>query len=349
MGRLTALAKFHEKHGGRMVDFAGWNLPVQYTGIMEEHMAVRNSAGLFDVSHMGEFLVRGKDALPFLNYALTNSYTTLKDNCARYGILCSDEGAALDDLFVYRLNAETFLIICNAVNTGRDFERLKFVKAQKNFEVSVENQSDTWSLLALQGPDTNAVLERVFARSFDDLKRFEFLNLENLYISRTGYTGSDGVEILLKNSDAEALAEKILSCGAKPCGLGARDSLRLEAQYPLYGHELSENINPLEAGLGWAVKFDKDFAGREKLLEKKNAGLERQVAFFVVRDRRMLRPGAEIFCGKEKIADVLSGAWSPVLNAPIGSCLAKKCNFSKELFAKVRENLIKVEFKNKFL
>ena len=332
-----------------MVDFAGWTLPVQYTGIIEEHMSVRKASGVFDVSHMGEFLVCGKDALPFLNYALTNSYTTLKDNCARYGILCDDEGRALDDLFVYKLNPEVFFIICNAANIKRDFKRLSFVKEQRNFEVKIEDQSDIWSLLALQGPDTNKVLEKSLNKDFSALSRFSFLRFENLYISRTGYTGSDGVEILVKNAEAETLAKAILDAGAKPCGLGARDSLRLEAQYPLYGHELSEDINPLEAGLGWAVKFDKDFAGRDKLLKEKSAGLERQVLFFKVLDRRMVRSGAEIFCGQEKVARALSGAWSPILNAPIGSCIAKKCNFSKELFAKVRESLIEVEFKNKFL
>lgn len=349
MAKTTALFDLHKSLGGRMVDFAGWSLPVQYTSIIEEHLAVRKQAGLFDVSHMGEILVRGKDALPFLNYALTNSYTTLKNNCARYGILCSDEGKALDDLFVYKLDDETFFIICNAVNIERDFARLEFVAKSKNFAVALENQSAQWSLLALQGPDTNKVLQAAFGKYFSGLPRFCFEKFENLYISRTGYTGSDGVEFLLRNSDAQSVAKKLLASGAKPCGLGARDSLRLEAQYPLYGHELSEDINPIEAGLAWAVKFDKDFAGKDALLKAKTQGITREVAFFKVDDKRMVRAGGEIFCDGQKVADVLSGAWSPLLNAPIGSCLLKKQKFLKELFAKVRESLIKVEFKNKFL
>ncbi len=349
MAKETILADFHRAHKGRMVEFAGWLLPVMYTSIIEEHMAVREGVGVFDVSHMGQAELEGEDALAFLNYALTNDFSSLENGQAKYALLCNDKGECLDDLIVYRLSATKFLIVLNASNTATDLEALRGTLALGNFKSRLTDLSDQLSMLAVQGAKALEAMQKIFGKDFSSLEKFTFTEFEGNFISRTGYTGSDGFEIICKNEDATALMQKCVDAGVKLCGLGARDSLRLEARYPLYGHELSKEINAFEANLGWAVKLDKNFVGRDALKKIKEAGLSRKVAHVKALDKRIVRDGEKIYFEENVVGKVLSGAWSPILNAPIASVLVESEYLSKELFAKVRDNRIALEFNKKFI
>ena len=349
MAKHTALDEFHKNHGGRMVEFAGWSLPVMYSSIIEEHMAVRESAGFFDVSHMGQCIVRGAEALQFLNFVLTNDFTDLAPNSARYSLICNNSGECIDDLIVNKFSDEHFLIVLNASNTESDMRRLNEAAAECGFDVSLEDISDSCAMLAVQGARSADAMKTIFDADFSGLAKFAFLEIGECIVSRTGYTGSDGFEIICPNADAQNFAEKFLGAGVKLCGLGARDSLRLEARYPLYGHELSREINPFEARLGWAVKLDKNFAGRDVLKKIKGALLKRKVVHFKANDRRIVRDGEQIYCGELSVGKVLSGAWSPVLNAPIMSALVDVDYLEKPLHAKVRGNAVALELCSKFL
>ncbi len=348
MAKDTVLAGFHKRHGGRMVEFAGWNLPVMYTGILEEHAAVRNAAGLFDVSHMGEAYVKGPRSVEFLNAVLSNEYSDLKVGKSRYSLVFDENGECIDDVIASKFADDFFMIVLNASNTGTDVE---FLKAHApRFGVEVSDVSDSFALLALQGPLSAEVLK---AAGYDvsALKRFSFERSGDMIISRTGYTGSDGFEIFCPPAAAEGLVEKILAADSrvKLCGLGARDSLRLEAGYPLYGHEISREVSPLEAGLGRFIKFEKDFTGRAALLEK-GKSLRRAVRLFKVEGRRMVREGAEIFSGERPVGRALSACWSPALNCPIGSALIDAdCLDAKDFHSTLRGDKINLELTDKFL
>lgn len=346
MSRETHLIDFHKRHGGRLVEFAGWILPVLYSGIIEEHMAVRERVGMFDVSHMGQCRVKGKDALNFLNYGLTNDFSSLEDGRAKYSIMCYSDGNCVDDVIVYREGKDNYFIVLNASNIEKDIENLRRIKDEKGFSVEIEDESDRYSMLAIQGRDSDNAMGKVFGEEFCDLKKFGFRKVGEKLVSRTGYTGSEGYEIICPNDGVVGLAEKFVSEGVKLCGLGSRDSLRLEAQYPLYGHEISDKINPIEANLGWAVKMEKEFVGRDALRDWDRGN---RVVYFEVEDKRMVREGSEIYFGEEVVGKILSGAWSAVLNKPICSSLVKKEYIEKELFAKIRNNLISLRKKNRFL
>lgn len=335
-----------------MVDFAGWSLPVQYPGgTIAEHNAVRGSAGLFDVSHMGECEVSGPDAAALLDLALTNEFSSLETGRARYSPMCGEDGGCLDDLIAYRTGEASFLLVLNASNAEADEANLRRLAAAEGLDCGIRDRSGELSMIALQGPDSPRVLEAALGSGMSALEKFSFREAGELFISRTGYTGSDGFEIAMPNALAEGVAESLAAAGAVPCGLGARDSLRLEACYPLHGHEIGPGITPLQAGLGWAVKFSKQrFSGREALLRQREAGCASRVAFFAAEGRRMPREGSALAdAAGEEAGRVLSGAWSPALDAPIGSCLVKTEFLQKELFAKVRDSLIKVEFKKNFI
>ncbi len=324
----TPLYTFHQRHGARIVPFAGWEMPVQYSGILEEHKAVRTAAGLFDVSHMGEVLFSGPQATACLDYLVSNDVSRLEVGRGLYTVMCYPEGGVVDDLIIYRLKETEYLAIINAGNIAKDVEWME--AHRQGFDCRMENISDARALLALQGPRAMEVL-RAAGVVLPEIPRFGIvageIGARPVYFARTGYTGEDGFEILCAPNDAEQIAEHLMRSGnplgLKPAGLGARDSLRTEAGYPLYGHELSPDISPLEAGLGWVVKLKKsaDFIGREALAREKANGPQRSLIWFKLEDRRIARQGAEIWSGDRCVGTVTSGTHSPIINAPIGAAL----------------------------
>lgn len=341
------LHTFHAENGARFIAFGGWNMPVQYTSILEEHKAVRSAAGLFDVSHMGEFHVYGPDAARFLDLLLVNAIAQAPIGKAIYSPMCTSDGGVVDDLIVYRLAEESFLVCVNASNIEKDFGWFHKKAENWDFEVEIEDQSDKYALLALQGPKARAILEAV-GLEVATIKRFWHSEVpffgEKIRICRTGYTGEDGYEIYSSPAAAEQLAREILSHGAplglKLCGLGARDSLRLEAGLPLYGHELSDDITPLEASLDWTVKFTKDdFVGKDALSEQLAQGIPRRVIHFKLAGRRIARGGTPVVNqAGEPVGQVLSGTLSPITECPIGSAIVRSDAQSEPLFVDLRGN-----------
>ncbi len=325
----TPLHPLHVELGARLVPFAGWEMPVQYSGIIEEHHAVRRACGLFDVSHMGEARVRGADAVRLLDRVMTNEMASLRAGHARYTVMCQPDGGCVDDVIVYRMGDAEFFICLNASNAAKDIAWLR-THAQ-GLAVEVVDECSRWAQLALQGPKAEEILAKVTALPLAGLRRFAFAEgvvagAAGCVVSRTGYTGSPGFEIYLPADAAVTVARALLEAGRPlgliPTGLGARDSLRLEAGYPLYGHEISETISPIQAGLGWAVKFSKpDFIGREALRRQAEGGPASSVTFFSLDDRRIARQGAAVFAGDLRVGEVLSGTQSPTLGKPIGSAL----------------------------
>jgi aminomethyltransferase len=353
MGDLkrTPLYAFHAAHGAKLVDFAGWDMPVQYRSILEEHRAVRGAAGLFDVSHMGEVDIAGPGAAAFLDALVTNNVGKMHPGRVLYTPMCHPDGGVIDDLLVYMRGPEDFLLCINAGNTPIDLEWIRARAAGK--DVTVSDRSDAYGLLAVQGPRAAAIVQSLTATKLDLVKYYHFTEGAvagvRCIISRTGYTGEDGFELYHPSGDAVALAEALLAAG-KPqglelCGLGARDSLRLEAGFPLYGHELTREISPLTAGLGWTVKFDKagDFSGRAALAAEKRDGSPRKVAFFKTGDRRIIRPETPVAGADATIAGrVLSGTLSPMLMEAIGSVLVETPAADKPLHVDVRGSLIEL-------
>ncbi|MDO8526424.1 MAG: glycine cleavage system aminomethyltransferase GcvT [Deltaproteobacteria bacterium] len=327
MTQRTPLYEEHKKLGGKIVDFAGFEMPVQYSGVMDEHNTVRNSAGLFDVSHMGEFEFKGPGALEFLNKLTPNDVNRLTDNMAQYSMLCNEQGGIVDDILIYRLNAEHFVMVVNASNIEKDW---KWVNAQRPTpNVQIKNISDETCLLAWQGPKALEILKQVSPLPISELKPFRFAvgeiaGQKDCWVARTGYTGEDGVEIFCKSDQVLKIWQSLLKAGtplcAKPIGLGARDTLRLEARLSLYGHEITDATNPLEAGLSWVVKLDKpqDFIGKQKLMQIRQAGLARQIVGFKMIDKGIPRQGCPIAENKEVVGVVTSGTFSPTLGVGIG-------------------------------
>jgi aminomethyltransferase len=333
----TPLHGWHARHGARFVPFSGWEMPVQYTGILEEHRATRHAAGLFDVSHMGEALVSGPQAAAFLDYVATNRLGDLAVGRARYTLLCAPDGGVVDDIIVYRTGPQSYLLCLNAGNTPADLAWL--AGHAQRFDCEFRDASADYAQLALQGPRAVEIATRLAPEAvrLADLPRFSFVEIvqsgATMIASRTGYTGEDGFEFYLRPSQAEAFADALLEAGAdlglKPCGLGARDSLRLEAGLPLYGHEISREISPLQAGLGWAVKLDKPggFIGRDALAAEAAAGPARRVVFFILDDRRVARADMVVSAAGQPVGRILSGTVSPILNQPIGSALVMRTAF----------------------
>jgi aminomethyltransferase len=306
-----------------MVEFAGWDMPVQYAGILEEHEAVRTRAGLFDVSHMGEVVFRGPKALEAVQRVFTNDLSRCIDGQAQYGCLCRDSGGIVDDVVVYRRSGEDVLVCVNAGNRQKDYEWLR----DHAGGADVRNESDDWAQLALQGPLAAQLLQRLTNVNLSALKPFRFAPGEvaaaACLVARTGYTGEDGFEMFCPSADAPRLWDAILEAGAHekvmPCGLGARDSLRLEMAYRLYGQDMTDDTTPLEAGLGWVVKLDKgDFVGRAALVRQKEQGLARKLVGFVLTDPGIARHGYPVLQDGRKVGEVTSGTKSPTLKLPIG-------------------------------
>jgi aminomethyltransferase len=323
------LAKVHHELKAQMAEFAGWDMPLQYSGIIEEHLAVRNSAGLFDISHMGEISVRGPNALDFLQRVTTNDVSKLTIGDAHYSTVLNENGGTLDDIFVYRLGEHEYMVVANAVNVDKIF---KWFKNQANDKVELNDITMSTVMLTLQGPMAQATLQKLTSFDLKTLGRFkaEFIEVAGMktLVSRSGYTGEDGFELYLLDepqsepSRAEKIWNELLNAGKefgiKPCGLGARDSLRLEAGYVLYGHELAEYITPLEARIGFAVKLDKgDFIGRDALLKQREKGLTRTRIGLRMGDKGVPRQGYKVLADREDAGYVTSGTLSPILNVGI--------------------------------
>jgi aminomethyltransferase len=320
----TALYECHLEAGARMVDFAGWQMPVQYAGVIEEHQAVRTAAGLFDVSHMGEVRVRGAVAEAFLQRLTPNDVGKLVPGRAHYSGLLTERGTYIDDILIYRLAADDFLVVVNASNAQRDFEWIAGrADAADADGVEVVDESPRYALLALQGPQALAMLAPLASLDVSKLKYYGFaqgqVDGRPALISRTGYTGEDGFELYLAPDAAPAVWRRLLAAGAVPAGLGARDTLRLEAAMALYGHEIDETTTPFEAGLAWVVKLEKgDFLGRDALLAERAAGVPRQLVGFEVEGRGIARQGHGVVSAGAKVGEVTSGTWSPTFEKALG-------------------------------
>ncbi len=323
--KRTPLYEQHLALGARIVEFGGWEMPVQYSSILDEHRAVRTHAGLFDVSHMGEFKVEGPDALAFLQHLVPNDVSRLAIYQALYTQLCLPDGGTIDDMIIYHLADNHYMMVVNAANIDKDYAWVE--KQAKHFNVQTTNQSYTTALLALQGPEAQAILQPL---TEVDLSTIRYYHCEpgmvdgiNCIISRTGYTGEDGFELYCAPVDAPKLWNDLLAAGKDqgllPAGLGARDTLRLEAGYCLYGHELDEQTNPLEAGLGWTIKLNKDdFIGRDALLKVKEQGPKRKLIGVEMIERGVCRGGYAIYENGQQIGALTSGAPSPIFNKNIG-------------------------------
>ncbi|GMA60603.1 glycine cleavage system aminomethyltransferase GcvT [Alicyclobacillus fastidiosus] len=322
--KRTPLYDLHLAKQAKVIDFHGWEMPVQYQSIVQEHQSVRRDVGVFDVSHMGEFLVTGSDSKQFVQYLVTNDVERLADGQALYTLLTDDNGGIIDDLLVYRLAEERWLLVVNAGNIDVDYAWVTSHTGE--FAVKVDNISDDVALIALQGPRAQALLAQNTDVALDELRPFTFAKGEVVgqpaLVSRTGYTGEDGFELYVRANDAAAIYEALIQLGAVPCGLGARDTLRLEAKLPLYGNELSREVTPYEAGLGMFVKLDKgDFIGRAALVRQKEVGVSKKLVGIQTEDRAIPRTGYKVFVGDEEVGVVTSGTMSPTLQVPIGLVL----------------------------
>jgi aminomethyltransferase len=323
MAQRTPLHEVHVRAGARMVEFAGWDMPVQYQGVLAEHAAVRERAGLFDVSHMGEVVFGGPRALEALQRLFTNDLSRCADGQAMYGCLCRDEGGIVDDVVVYRRAADDLLVCVNAANRRKDFEWLR----DRAAGAEVRNESDEWAQLALQGPAAAGVLQRLTALRLSSIGTYRFGSGEvagvPCLVARTGYTGEDGFELFCPPDRAAGLWGELLGAGraegVAPAGLGARDSLRLEMAYRLYGSDMDDTTTPLEAGLAWVVKLDKgDFVGRAALVRQREAGLPRKLVGFTLTDPGIPRHGYPVLHDGKQVGTVTSGTRSPTLEIPVG-------------------------------
>lgn len=337
----------------RCIDFGGWELPVQFTGIVKEHEAVRQQAGLFDVSHMGEFMVIGSGAEAFLQKMTTNDVSRLTDGAAQYTLLCYPNGGVVDDLLVYRLSEGRYMLVVNASNIDKDFQWLQEHLTSEFGEVTLTNVSDETLLLALQGPLAETILAEVTDAPISTLKPFHFIERATVcgvevLISRTGYTGEDGFEIYAPLDGAATLWNGLLAAGTPhgltPAGLGARDTLRFEAKLPLYGQELSADITPLEAGVQFFVKLDKaDFIGRDALVQQKEAGLPRRLVGLEMIDRGIPRSHYPVYADGVKIGEVTTGTQSPTLKRNLGLALLDTAysEIGTEVFVEIRGKQLK--------
>lgn len=340
--KTTPLHNIQQSLGAKMVPFAGWEMPVQFTSIVDEHQAVRKNWGVFDTSHMGQFFIAGKDALVACQYVLTNDINKLKDGDCQYSLLLNESGGIVDDLIVSRVSENKYFFVVNAANISKDFNHLE--KILETFKVELSDESENLAMLAVQGPQS---LEKLKELGFEipetgfQYSKSSFLQTE-IHITTTGYTGEKGVECFIAKEKAADLYQALLDAGALPCGLGARDILRLEKGLSLYGHELKENINPIEAGLNWTVAWDTDFFGKSALEEhKKNCELKRLVGFKLA-DKGIARDGARLLDAQEReIGSVTSGAYSPTLACGFGLAYFNYSEGPDEFFIEVRKRKLR--------
>lgn len=324
--KKTPLNEVHRSLGGKMVDFGGWDMPVQYpAGVIAEHLATRERAGLFDVSHMGEIHVDGADAIPFVNSITTNDVAKLVDGQAHYSALTNERGGVIDDLLVYRFAEDRLLLVVNAGTQDNDWDWISSNRG--DYDVDLRHASVDYCQIAIQGPKATGILQKLTETDLSAVKYYHFTTGEvdgvSSIISRTGYTGEDGFEVYADASAAEQLWNKMMEAGQEegilPCGLAARNTLRLESAMSLYGHELGEDISPLEANLGWICKLGKgEFVGREALLKQKESGLDRKLVGFEMVDKGIARDGFPVFIEDEKLGYVTSGSPAPYLKKNIG-------------------------------
>lgn len=324
--KTTALSHVHEALGAKMVPFAGYNMPVSYEGVNAEHETVRNGVGVFDVSHMGEFLIEGPNALALIQKVTSNDASKLTVGKAQYSCLPNETGGIVDDLIVYRVKEETYLLVVNASNIQKDWDHIS--KYNSEFGAEMKDISDAYSLLAIQGPKAVDAMQSLSSHDLAAIKFYNFVvgdfaGIPHVIISATGYTGSGGFEIYCKNSEVEQVWNKVMEAGAsygiKPIGLAARDTLRLEMGYCLYGNDIDDTTSPFEAGLGWITKFTKDFVNSEALQNEKRAAAERKLVGFELDEKGIPRHGYDIVDNQgKKIGEVTSGTMSPSLNKGIG-------------------------------
>jgi len=348
--KKTALTEKHIALGAKMVEFAGYNMPVSYTGLNDEHIAVRTHAGIFDVSHMGEFFITGKGALDLIQKVTSNDASVLAPGKIQYSCLPNDKGGIVDDLLVYKISDEKYLLVVNASNMDKDWN---WIASHNDTGAEMKNASDGYSLLAVQGPKATAILSKLTPVDLTTIPYYTFVigkfcGVEDVIISNTGYTGAGGFEIYCKNEDAgkfwDAILEAGKESGIKPAGLGARDTLRLEMAFCLYGNDIDDTTSPIEAGLGWITKFTKKFTNSDALLEQKQKGVSRKLVGFKMIDKGIPRHGYEITdADGNSIGIVTSGTQSPSLQQAIGLGYVKT-DLSKtgsEIYIKIRDKLIK--------
>lgn len=350
--KRTPVYPFYQRLGAKMTEFAGYELPLQFSGIRAEHEAVRTKAGLFDVSHMGEIFIRGKDAEAYLQGLLTNDVKKLRPGRAQYTLLCNEDGGTIDDLLCYRLNGGAFLLVVNAANAEKVYN---WLDERRSGDVEIENAGGSYGQLALQGPISETILTRVAGDGIREIPFYGFM--EDAFIggvraliSRTGYTGEDGFEIYAPSEKIPDLWELLLEAGKEdgliPCGLGARDTLRFEAGLPLYGNELTEDISPVEAGLGFAVKTEKEaeFPGKTVLEKQKQEGPPRKRIGLEMVDRGIPRHGYRVFRGEEEVGFITSGTQSPTLKTNVGMALVRRdASDSGELTVEIRGRRLKAK------
>ncbi|GAA4232417.1 glycine cleavage system aminomethyltransferase GcvT [Postechiella marina] len=321
----TALTETHQALGAKMVPFAGYNMPVQYEGVNVEHETVRNAVGVFDVSHMGEFLIEGEHALSLIQKVSSNDASKLTIGKAQYSCLPNNDGGIVDDLIIYKIKENTYLLVVNASNIDKDWN---WIQSKNDVGAKMKNLSEDYSLLAIQGPKAIAAMQSITSHDLSAIKFYNFVvgdfaGIENVIISATGYTGSGGFEIYCKNSEVKQIWDNVFKAGAnfgiKPIGLAARDTLRLEMGYCLYGNDIDDSTSPIEAGLGWITKFTKDFTNSEALKAEKERGVSRKLIAFQMEERAIPRHGYDIVDDNgNKIGQVTSGTMSPSLSKGIG-------------------------------
>jgi aminomethyltransferase len=348
----TALTDIHISEGAKMVPFAGYNMPVQYVGINAEHETVRKAVGVFDVSHMGEFILKGDKALDLIQQVTSNDASKLYDGKVQYSCLPNDEGGIVDDLLVYRIDEKTYMLVVNASNIEKDWN---WISQFNTYGVDMKDISDRTSLLAIQGPKATEALQSLTEIDLGSMEYYTFVKgkfagIDNVIVSATGYTGAGGFEIYFDNEHAEEIWKAVFKAGEpfgiKPIGLGARDTLRLEMGFCLYGNDIDDTTSPLEAGLGWITKFTKPFTNSEALQEQKQQGIAKKLVGFTMIDRGIPRHDYEIVDAEGTvIGRVTSGTQSPSLQKAIGMGYVNK-GFAKEgseIFIKIRDNKIKAQ------
>lgn len=352
--KTTAFNEIHKSLGAKMVEFAGYQMPVEYSGIIDEHMTVRNSVGVFDVSHMGEFWVKGPNALKLVSKISSNDPSILKQGQAQYSCLPNGKGGIVDDLLIYNYEPEKFMLVVNAANIDKDWN---WICEQNDCGAELENSSDQISQLAIQGPNATATLQKLTDINLSEIKFYTFVTgkiagIDDVIISATGYTGAGGFELYFKNEVYQTLWDKIFEAGKefgiKPIGLAARDTLRLEMGFCLYGNDIDDTTSPIEAGLGWITKFNngRDFIDREYLTMQKTEGVARQLRGFIMHERSIPRHGYNIVNNEGTIiGHVTSGTMSPVLNKGIGMAYISKAwsAFGTQIFVSIRNKPISAE------
>ena len=341
--KKTSLYDLHVGYGAKLVDFAGFLMPIQYEGVSVEHNCVKNNVGVFDVSHMGEFLIYGKKSESFLQSVLSNDISILRPGQAQYNCIPNDKGGIVDDLILYKLDIDKYMLVVNASNIQKNID---FLSSKNKNMVNIDNLSDVYSLISVQGPNSLNVLEKVFELELVNLKYYCFLNYRDIIISNTGYTGCGGYEIYCKNEDAVGLWNKIFEAGSefniKPIGLAARDTLRLEMGFCLYGNELNDEISPIEAGLSWITKTNKIFTSSSLFKRQKEVGVNKKLIGFEMLEKAIPRNGYAIYSSeKRKIGIVTSGTMSPSLKKGIGLGYVKSSfsNLNNKIFIEIRGNM----------